>query len=683
MQPFRTPLLRRLIPWVLGGTLVVLAVLAITRIVLLREQLWTQVQRQAEERLEDQVQAWEEPFLDRLDTWMQLVADLADAPGSVQAQIREQSGWVESVYVWRPARQTTREGPTAATRATMIFPTARPATDRLYVSQHACIKAAQQGQFQADRDPRLVAEAYRAGCADAPAAVQVEASIEAAAVLDRAGFPSEALAAIDEIGPDADLSLAAGMALGVAPDRLSVRRNRRAELLMTLGRESESLQLYYETGQQLAELDAPDAANLETYRWAVLDELKTHGRPLLRQRLELSFQGLDRRIRAWREITTQILPAAVPLASSEPRLIRDQYAQLPYLLYYGVVEAGSGERLGVALQLDQQRVLNDFLASTRTYSDDLVITDASGAWVLGARRQGRDLAAQVGFSRTLEHLRVGLYPDSLEARAADLSDQWIIPLVVTTFLLVIGFFALSSQIAAQRRLRELLERQREFTTRVTHELKTPVAGIKVMAENLELGAFKGDDGRRTMARRIVEEADRLTSRIDEVLATTQERRAPIAETFDIEESVYELIDVWVPRMEQRGVAIEADIDEAPEVRGDPEAVRDAIGCLLDNALKYRDPDRPDPKVWLSLGRDGRDAIITVTDNGLGVPKGQREQIFRKFSRVEGPHRGLAGGHGLGLAQVEETAREHGGSVVCLDGVDGGARFVLRLRGLKS
>jgi signal transduction histidine kinase len=415
----------------------------------------------------------------------------------------------------------------------------------------------------------------------------------------------------------------------------------------------------------------------------VLDELRAHGRPLLRQRLELSFQGLDRRVRAWREVTNQILPNAAPLASTEPRLIRDQYAQLPFLLYYGVVEATSGERLGVALQLDQQRVLNDFLASTRTYSADIVITDASGTWVLGARRQGGKLAAQVPFFRTLEHLRVGLYPDSLEARAADLSEQWIVPLVITTFLLVIGFFALSSQIAAQRRLRELLERQREFTTRVTHELKTPVAGIKVMAENLELGAFKDEATRITMARRIVEEADRLTSRIDEVLATTQERQAPDPVVFDLEESIYELIDVWVPRLEQHEVAIEVDIDEAPEIRGDPEAVRDAIGCLLDNALKYRDPDRDDPQVWLSLGRDGRDAVVTVTDNGLGVPKAQREQIFARFVRVEGEHRGLSGGHGLGLAQVAETAREHGGSITCVDGVDGGVSFVLRLRGVKS
>lgn len=678
MQP-RFPALRRLIPWVLGTTLAVLALLAITRIVLLRDRIWTDVRNSAEEDLRNHVDSWESRFLARMDTWLANVADRSDSPEQVQAQLREQSPWVESIAVWRPAR-ITRPGPDGSTQATMIFPVPRAAGDQGWVINHPCLGAAARLPY--DTPPREIADAYLAGCIDAPAAVRLEASIEASTLLERAGRMREALDALDATTLPRNLSLETGLIRSIPAGRLVAHRSRRAELLMAMGEEEQAMKLYYETGEQIADLDAPDAEGLETWRWALLDELRQHDRPVQRQRLERRFNALDRRIRALREIRTQVLPEAVDLASSEPRLIRDQYADQPYLLYYGIVESASGERLGVAIQLDQSAVLNDFLNDRPSHRDDYVIVDASGTWVLGTRHKSMQLAVQVPFSRTLTHLRVGIHSEALEAKASNLAEQWVIPLIVTTILLIIGFFALSFQIAAQRRLSELLARQREFTTRVTHELKTPIAGIKVMAENLEIGAFRGDAGRERMARRIVEEADRLTSRIDEVLAATRERTLPEKETFDLDEVLFELIEVWAPRMDQQGVAIELDLDEAPEVHGDREAVRDAIGCLLDNALKYRDPDKEQPEIWVGLHTEGRDAVITVKDNGLGVPPRQRSRIFEQFARVEGPNRGLSGGHGLGLAQVAATAKAHHGNVVCTDGVDGGAKFTLRLRGVK-
>ena len=71
-------------------------------------------------------------------------------------------------------------------------------------------------------------------------------------------------------------------------------------------------------------------------------------------------------------------------------------------------------------------------------------------------------------------------------------------------------------------------------------------------------------------------------------------------------------------------------------------------------------------------------VVAVTDNGLGVPKAMRRKVFDRFVRVEGPHRGKAGGHGLGLHQVKEIVVAHKGSVACLESPGGGASFVLRL-----
>jgi len=106
-------------------------------------------------------------------------------------------------------------------------------------------------------------------------------------------------------------------------------------------------------------------------------------------------------------------------------------------------------------------------------------------------------------------------------------------------------------------------------------------------------------------------------------------------------------------------------------------MHDAIGNLLDNALKYRRPGIPG-LCRVRTGVSGRWVIIEVADNGMGVPSDKRKLIFERFTRVEGPRRGKAGGHGLGLAFVAETAEAHHGLVECADGIDGGARFRIKL-----
>jgi len=114
--------------------------------------------------------------------------------------------------------------------------------------------------------------------------------------------------------------------------------------------------------------------------------------------------------------------------------------------------------------------------------------------------------------------------------------------------------------------------------------------------------------------------------------------------------------------------------------GDANEVRDAIGCLLDNALKYRDTTETNAWVVLRMSFKKPFAIVEVQDNGLGVPKTMRTKIFQRFQRVEGPNRGKSGGHGLGLAQVADVARLHNGSVECAATRQKGALFVLRLPG---
>jgi len=191
-----------------------------------------------------------------------------------------------------------------------------------------------------------------------------------------------------------------------------------------------------------------------------------------------------------------------------------------------------------------------------------------------------------------------------------------------------------------------------------------------VAEALEVVA-------QPLAERSVDEADRLTARVNEVRALSRTRELPTDQVFDVEEPMLDLVEQWAPRYDQAGVRFLADLAPVDPIKGDPVAIRDAVACLLDNALKYRREDI-DSAVWLNVREDGQHIEIEVLDNGIGVPRDQRKAIFERFVRVEGPNRGKAGGHGLGLGQVQDIVRKHHGTVRCETGVDGGSRFVVRL-----
>ncbi|MEO0604818.1 MAG: HAMP domain-containing sensor histidine kinase, partial [Myxococcota bacterium] len=541
-----------------------------------------------------------------------------------------------------------------------------------------------------------VANALVSGCQRASTLVRIYAATEAAYFLQDAP-PTIGYGAMQAMNIDAGLSLKEAARLGIPTARLATYKYRRARLLIALGSDptvredsqrrylDEGLDEMWRLGFEIAELDAPEAAQLiEVYGakepegfgavrpddYSIQHQLLSHGRHQDEMRLQEFWDRAERRRAAFMEIKDRIATRA-PEEDAKPKFVWDQYSDTPYLVYFG----WSGD-FGVALQLEQQLLLEDFLARTGEYRHQISITDADGEWVAGAQPGPDAEYRESAPFKGLTHLRVRVLETAATNRLR--SEQWVLPFGIMGVCLMLGIAALVAQERFTRRQYELLNRQRAFTTRVTHELKTPLAGIRVMAENLEAGAFRTDEQREDMAHRIIEEADRLKSRVDEVLDVARERTIPSPAPFDPEEAVLEAIDQWGPRLETAGVKLHADLHPTDEAMGDLGAFRDAVGILLDNALKYRRTDRSDPQVWLELAQEGRHIVIAVADNGLGVPKAMRKAIFDRFVRVEGPNRGASGGHGLGLNQAREIIEAHRGSLVCVDGVDGGARFVMRI-----
>jgi len=666
MSEIRPPLARRVLPWVVGAAFLVTAAIAGWRIVSLRNVAIERERDRIHAMVADRVSSWEDDLLATLTEKLEVATTEPDIAGLRQNRMRKSRQGINSLYLWEiPTKQ---DG-----EAKLLFPDPAIVENRELFETRQCIARAFQLRRVA-QDPVRVAQLLTEGCKHDEAVVRIYAATQAAYLLLYAGRPADALRALDmaRVPPRATLRNAAQD--DIPPFRVAVYRMAHAEAISELGRTLEGAAEYIRLGEQIVSLEAPDLGpTLQFLRGelGVLAQLQRSGHHDDAARLQEALEDAERRLVAYDEIFNRIMKLERS-PNSAPRFIRDQYSEAPYLLVFSATDGR-----GAALELEQDTLLKQFLARMRVHGNHITIIDASGNWVAGARRRA-PFAVTVPFSRTLTHLRVGVRQPALDAAVSGSVEQWLVPLIVIAICGVVVGFALLTQVRLTRRQFELLNRQRAFTTRVTHELKTPLAGIRVMAENLELGAYRNDAHRSEMARRILEESDRLTERVEEVLAVTKEHTIPSPAPYDPEEAVLDAIDQWGPRLQQAGVRLEADLHPTETVIGDDSALRDAVGCLLDNALKYSKQGDSEARVWLELRQEGRQVQIAVADNGLGVPRNMRKAIFDRFVRVEGPNRGKAGGHGLGLNQVKQVVEAHKGTFLCDDGVDGGARFVIRL-----
>jgi signal transduction histidine kinase len=219
--------------------------------------------------------------------------------------------------------------------------------------------------------------------------------------------------------------------------------------------------------------------------------------------------------------------------------------------------------------------------------------------------------------------------------------------------------------------RRLEEMRRDFVANVSHELKTPLGALSVLAETLS-ASLEDPQLAVRLARRVSEEARRLGRLVEELLDLSQieaeaVRFVPVPVGAVVEDALERL---------QAAEGVDVVVEAVPEglaVLGARRQLTSALFNLLDNAVKYSPPGG---KVWLRVMERDQQAVLEVEDQGIGVPAAQLERIFERFYRLE---RATAGqGTGLGLAIVKHVAITHGGSVQ-VDSEEGrGSRFWLDL-----
>ncbi|MGW4639687.1 sensor histidine kinase [Sphaerisporangium sp. NPDC004334] len=213
-----------------------------------------------------------------------------------------------------------------------------------------------------------------------------------------------------------------------------------------------------------------------------------------------------------------------------------------------------------------------------------------------------------------------------------------------------------------------LVRQRRFAADAAHELRTPLAGLRVKLE--EAGLHPEQTDLSALMEAALDDVDRLQAIVRDLLLLTRvAAEAPSPhQPVDLAAAVRDQVD---PR--QGGPDVRLRTVAAVTVDAVPAHLGRLLANLLDNARKHA-------RRWIQVQIRPHDAIaeLTVTDDGPGIPAHERERVFELFARLDAARCRDAGGTGLGLAIARDIARAHEGTLHVEDGPGGGARFVLRL-----
>jgi signal transduction histidine kinase len=239
-----------------------------------------------------------------------------------------------------------------------------------------------------------------------------------------------------------------------------------------------------------------------------------------------------------------------------------------------------------------------------------------------------------------------------------------------------GLFMVYSNVRREVHLSRL---KSDFVANVSHELKTPLALIRLFAETLELGRVQSQEKAREYYRVINKESQRLTQLINNILdfsrieaGRKEYRFAPT----DLSRIVSEVIDAYRFTIEQQGFTLDVNVaDELPELEVDKEALSQALINLVNNAIKY---SRDEKYLRVELKRSGDRVLLSVTDRGIGVPKSEQKKIFEKFYRAENSLVHETKGSGLGLSLVQHIMEAHGGSIEVESAPGKGSTFTLVL-----
>lgn len=222
---------------------------------------------------------------------------------------------------------------------------------------------------------------------------------------------------------------------------------------------------------------------------------------------------------------------------------------------------------------------------------------------------------------------------------------------------VIGLVATARAVRAAAALATM---QSDFVSTVTHELKTPLASIRLISDTLAKGRYSTVETITDYARLLSDESERLRGLIDNLLTFARVNNAKTAyayEEIDLCDLVEDVLEHAQARLDDRGFKVEVDVShDLPRVRIDRVAIMQVLANLVDNGIKYA---QPGAALRIAGRAEAGTVRVEVADTGMGIPREELDRVFDRFFRGRGAK---AGGSGLGLTIARRVVEDHGGAI---------------------
>ncbi len=229
-------------------------------------------------------------------------------------------------------------------------------------------------------------------------------------------------------------------------------------------------------------------------------------------------------------------------------------------------------------------------------------------------------------------------------------------------------------------LRRLENMRRDFVANVSHEIKTPLTAIKGFVETLQQGKVDQAEEYERFLGIIQKHVDRLNSIIEDLMALSRIEQEDESKTISfqqvkIEDIFQAALQMCRTKAEEKKIRIDLDCEKDTTAVFDPTLIEQAVVNLLDNAIKYSEPQST---VLLKSHHQNSEVIIRVQDHGIGIAQKHLPRLFERFYRVDKARSRSLGGTGLGLAIVKHIAQAHGGHVTVESKLGEGSRFSIHL-----
>ncbi len=243
-------------------------------------------------------------------------------------------------------------------------------------------------------------------------------------------------------------------------------------------------------------------------------------------------------------------------------------------------------------------------------------------------------------------------------------------LLVAMFL---GVVLILRDIAREKHLARL---RSDFISNVTHELKTPLTSIRMYAESLMMGRVKSASGQKEYLSVVVNESERLKRMINNILEFSKMEKGK-SEYHFVNSNLASILNAAIHEMnywfEKEKFDVVTELDENIYAEVDPEKMKQVLGNLFSNAIKYSTDIK---KIFIRLYKKPNHICIEVEDHGMGIPEDKLSRIFEEFYRIE--QKESISGTGLGLTVVKEIIEAHNGKISVTSEIGKGSKFTVTI-----